>query len=104
MRIESIELSCPTCCFNSLQKVRGDEWKCEFCGTSYNFSELRNALDALVGQQFPEDFIDELLGNARLERNPELGERGWRWIGRHGVLLTLDIGNGWYVIVKGSKE
>ncbi len=64
---------------------------------------MRNALDMLVGRQFQEDFIDELLTDAKPEPFPELGERAWRWAGKHGILYTLDTGNGWHVVMKGQK-
>jgi len=57
----------------------------------------------LVGRQFSEDFIDELLGGAQLKRAPKLGERAWRWVGKHGILYTIDVGNSWHVVVKGQK-
>lgn len=56
----------------------------------------------LVGRQFSEDFIDELLGKARPERAVELGERAWKWTGKYGILYTLDTGNGWHVLMKGQ--
>ena len=54
----------------------------------------------LVGRQFQEDFIDELLSDAKPEAFPELGERAWKWTGKHGILYTLDAGNGWHIVMK----
>ena len=63
---------------------------------------MRNCLNALAGRQFQEDFICELLDNAKLNTFPKLGERAWKWIGKHGILYTLDAGNGWHVVMKGQ--
>jgi hypothetical protein len=57
----------------------------------------------LVGRQFQEDFIDELLGCAKPEPFPKLGERAWKWTGKHGILYTLDAGNCWHLVMKGQK-
>lgn len=57
----------------------------------------------LVGRQFQEDFIGELLSDAKSETFPKLGERAWKWTGKHGILYTLDAGNGWHVVIKGVK-
>jgi len=99
-----MELTCPECCFDTLRKTRGNRWNCKVCGTSFDFDKLRNALDKLVGREFTEDFIDELLGNAQPERTSELGERAWRWVGKHGILDTLDMGNTRHVVMKGMKS
>jgi hypothetical protein len=96
-------ITCPECCGVALRKVKENRWGCEFCGTSFNFGKMRNALEMLVGRQFQEDFIDELLGYAKPEAFPELGERAWKWTGKHGILYTLDTGNGWHVVMKGQK-
>lgn len=64
---------------------------------------MRDVLDLLVGRQFQEDFIDELWGDAKPEAFPELGERACKWTGKHGILFTLDTGNGWHVVIKGVK-
>jgi hypothetical protein len=95
-------LTCPECCFDALQKIRKDQWKCKECGTSFNFAEMRRCIGALVSCQFQEDFIGELLGDAKLKAFPKLGERAWRWDGKYGILYTLDAGNGWHVIMKGQ--
>ena len=63
---------------------------------------MRNCLNALAGRQFQDDFICELLGNAKLNTFPKLGERAWKWAGKHGILYTLDTGNGWHVVMKGQ--
>jgi ribosomal protein L37AE/L43A len=97
-------LTCPECCHVTLQKVKENQWQCEVCGTSFNFNMLRNALDALVGRQYSEDFIDELLGKTQLEGAPKLGERAWRWAGKHGILYTFDIGNSWHLVIRGQKH
>jgi hypothetical protein len=57
----------------------------------------------LVGRQFQEDFIVALLNDAKTEVFPKFGERAWKWAGKHGVLYTLDTGNGWHVVMKGQK-
>jgi len=101
-RVFKLELTCPECCYLSLRKIKENLWECESCGTSFNFRRLRNALDMLVGRQFQEDFIDELLSDAAPERFPKLGERAWKWTGKHGILYTFDSGNGWHVVMKGS--
>jgi len=68
--------------------------------------ELRKNLELLVGSVLAYDFIEQLLGGARLKRYLKLGERGWKWVGRT-QLHTIDEGNGWCrvvrVIVKGRK-
>lgn len=93
-------LTCPTCCFDSMREVTDGEWQCEVCGTSYSFPRLRKALNTLVGQQFSEDFICELLLEAKPERYPKLGERCWKWSGLYGTLLTIDMGNCWHLVIK----
>jgi rubredoxin len=93
------ELTCPECCYSSLQKVKANLWKCEVCGTVFDFSKLRKVFGKCLGREFTQDFIEELLVCTRVERAPKLGERGWRWVGKHGTLYTLDAGNGWHVIV-----
>jgi len=65
-------LTCPECCGVTLQMVKQNRWECEYCGTSFDFGRLRNALDMLVGRQFQEDFIDELLSDAKPESKAEL--------------------------------
>ncbi|MCD6248022.1 MAG: hypothetical protein J7J17_00995 [Hadesarchaea archaeon] len=99
-------LTCPECCCVDLQKVRKNKWKCETCGTTFDFERLRRVPDLLVGRQFQEDFIDEFLGGAKLEHCPELGERAWEWQGKHGTLYTLDVGNGWHMVMwtKGNNR
>ena len=57
----------------------------------------------LVGRQFQEDFIDELLSDAKPEAFPEFGERAWKWTGKYSILYTLDAGNGWHVVMKSVK-
>jgi hypothetical protein len=57
----------------------------------------------LIGRQFQEDFINELLGCVKPEPFSKLGERAWRWTGKHGILYTLDAGNGWHIVMKGQK-
>jgi hypothetical protein len=57
----------------------------------------------LVGRQFQEDFIDELLNGAKPVAFPKLGERAWKWAGKQGILYTLDAGNGWHVVMKSQK-
>jgi len=64
---------------------------------------LKNVLDLLVGRQFQEDFIDELLSDAKATAFSKLGERAWKWVGKYGILYTLDTGNGWHLVVKGQK-
>jgi len=96
-------LTCPECCCVALREVKENRWKCEYCGTSFDFGRLRNVLDMLVGRQFQEDFIDELLSDAKPMAFPKLGERAWKWTGKHGVLYTLDTGNGWHILMKGQK-
>ncbi|MDI6642650.1 MAG: hypothetical protein QMD95_01125 [Candidatus Hodarchaeaceae archaeon] len=86
-----------------MRKVKENRWECEFCGTSFDFKRLRDALDMLVGRQFQEDFIDELLSDAKPEAFPKLGERTWKWTGKHGILYTLDAGNGWHDVMKGQR-
>lgn len=95
-------LTCPECCYVTLQKVKGN-LKCEFCGTTFNLDKLRNVLNSLVGRQFQEDFIDELLGGAKPEPLPKLGERAWKWTGKHDILYTFDMGNGWHLVIKGKN-
>jgi hypothetical protein len=56
-----------------------------------------------VGRQFQEDFIEELLGCVEPEPFSKLSERVWRWVGKHGILYTLDAGNGWHIVMKGQK-
>ena len=97
-------LTCPECCHVALQKVKRNSWECEVCGTLFDFEKLRSVLDALVGRQFQEDFIEELLDDAGAEHFPQLGERAWKWEGRHGTLYTLDVGNGWHMVMKGSNK
>lgn len=96
-------LTCPGCCYFALQKVGKNRWECEVCGTLFNFTKMRNSLEALVGSQFQEDFIEELLGDAKPEAFPDLGERAWKWTGKKGTLYTLDSGNGWHVVLKGES-
>jgi len=79
------------------------QWGCEECGTSFNLAKMRDRLNALVGRQLQEDFICELLGDPEPNAFPELGERAWKWTGKHGTLHTLDAGNGWHVVIKGQK-
>jgi hypothetical protein len=64
---------------------------------------MRNSLDALAGRLLPEEFISELLGGDTLRPADEFGERGWKWMGRHGFLYIIDCGNGWYTVLKGQK-
>lgn len=97
-------ITCPECCGVALRKMKGDLWKCEFCGTSFDFGKMRNALNMLVGRQFQEDFITELLDDARPRPLPALGERAWRWTGKHGTLNTLDAGNGWHTVMEASAK
>jgi hypothetical protein len=96
-------LTCPECSFDSLKKIRKYKWECESCGTSFNFSKLRNVLDTLVGCQFSEDFIEELLGDGKPKVSPQFGERAWKWTGKHGIIYTFDIGNSWHLVIKGQK-
>jgi hypothetical protein len=98
-----MELTCPECCYDALQKVRKNQWECEVCGTSFNFAKMRSSLDAFVGRQFQEDFIDKLLNDAKLVAFSKLGERAWKWTGKYGILYTLDTGNGWHIVIKGQK-
>lgn len=95
-----VGLTCPQCCYDALRKIGKNEWKCENCGTSFDLDKLRKSLDDLVGCEFTEDFISELLGNPNLKRCPKLGERGWKWMGKYGGLHTLHTGNTWHVIIK----
>lgn len=94
------ELTCPQCCYNSLEKIGRNRWRCGNCGTSFDFNKLRKSLCDLVAHEFTEDFIHELLGNPDLKRHPKLGERGWKWTGRYGILYTLHTGNTWHLIVR----
>ena len=98
-----MDLTCPECCYVALRNVGKYKWECEECGTTFNLAKMRNLLDALVGRQFQEDFIDELLNDVKPVAFPELGERAWKWTGKHGILYTLDAGNGWHVVMKGQK-
>lgn len=97
-------LTCPECCNDELHKLNADVWVCERCGTKFDFAKLRKILGELTGREFTDDFIRELLGDARGEVARGLGERGWKWSGTHGVLYTLDVGNGWYYIVRGEPS
>jgi hypothetical protein len=99
-----MDLTCPECCYVALRNVGKYKWECKECGTTFNLAKMRNMLDALVGRQFQEDFIDELLNDAKPVAFPKLGERTWRWTGKHGILYTLDTGNGWHVVMKGQKS
>lgn len=96
-------LTCSVCCHDAMEKVKEDLWKCEVCGTSFNFSKMRNSLDTLVGQELQENFIEELLEKVKPIRFPKFGERGWKWEGKYGILYTLDTGNGWHLVMKGLK-
>ncbi|MEM4972934.1 MAG: hypothetical protein QXR87_04380 [Candidatus Hadarchaeales archaeon] len=100
---EELYLTCPVCCGDALRKVERNIWKCLDCQSSFDFDRLRERLADLVGQEFTEDFIDELLGKTKFERCPRLGERGWKWRGKFGVLYTLDVGNGWHFIVRVNR-
>ena len=97
-------ITCPECCYDALRKVKAHRWECEECGTSFNFAKMRNSLNAFVGRQFQEDFIDELLGDAVAKLFLELDERAWKWIGKHGILYTLDTGNGWHLVIEGQQH
>ena len=96
-------LTSPECCCVALRKIKERIWKCESCGTSFDFGRLKNVLDLLVGRQFQEYFIDELLSDAKATAFSKLGERAWKWVGKYGILYTLDTGNGWHLVVKGQK-
>jgi hypothetical protein len=61
-------------------------------------------LKALSGSQFPADFIDKLLGGAKLESAPEFGERGFKFVGKHGTIHAIDMGNNWFIVLKGQKK
>ena len=86
----------------ALRKVGKHEWRCEECGTSFDLAKLRSSLDLLVCRPLPDEFIEELLGHATLERAEELGERGYKWVGKHGTLYVVDSGNGWWTVL-GAK-
>jgi len=43
------------------------------------------------------------LSDAKPMAFPKLGERAWKWTGKHGILYTLDTGNGWHILMKGQK-
>jgi len=61
-------------------------------------------LKALSGRQFSADFIDELLGGAKLDGAPEFGERGFKFVGKHGTIHASDMGNNWFIVLKGQKQ
>jgi len=99
-----MDLTCPECSYVALRRVKGSRWECGTCGTSFDFRKLRNALDSLVGRQFWGDFIDELLGDPETKDASEIGERGLKFIGKYGTLYALDIGNDWFLVLKGKKR
>ena len=99
-----MELTCPECCYVAIQKIGRYRWECKVCGTSFDFVRLRNTLKALSGSQLPADFIDELLGGAKLERAPEFSERGFKFVGKHGTIHGIDMGNNWFIVLKGQTK
>ncbi|MFH1821109.1 MAG: hypothetical protein ABH852_01530 [Methanobacteriota archaeon] len=56
-----------------------------------------------MGRLFQGEFIEELLLEAKPKTFPQLGERAWKWTGKHGTLYTLDTGNGWHVVMNGKS-
>ena len=101
--MSKLKLTCPECCYVALRRVEKYKWECEECGTTFNLVKMRNSLDALVGRLLPGEFISKLLGDATLQAADEFGERGWKWVGRHGFLYAADCGNDWYAVLTGQK-
>jgi hypothetical protein len=99
-----MELTCPECCYVALQRIGRYQWECKVCGTSFDFVRLRGALKALSGSQFPADFIAELLGDAKLDGAPEFGERGFKFVGKHGTINAIDMRNNWFIVLKCQKK
>ncbi|WP_342832605.1 hypothetical protein [Candidatus Hadarchaeum sp.] len=65
---------------------------------------MRNCLNALVGQIFQEDFIEELLDTCKIKPFQKLGVRAWKWNGKYGTLQTIDTGNGWHLFIKVNRS
>jgi len=97
-------LTCPQCCCNTLNEKKKSIWECERCGASYDLAKMRQTLDDLIGCEFSDDFISELLQDAKLSPCIKLGERGWKMSGRYGTLYLWDVGNGWYSVVRAKAK
>ena len=93
-------LTCPQCCCTAIRRTKSNTWKCEACGTSFDFCKLRKNLHLLVGRELQEDFIQQLLLSTTVDHYPQLGERGYQWRGKHGIINTLHAGNGWHIVVE----